>query len=604
MSRTRAALVALLTSALAAASLLWPAQAFAQLLGDGNADGAVDFHDAEHIADFAFGYIAFVNNPANADVNRDGIVDVRDALAIGQAGVTPLILFTNPSSNDAVVNDSTVVVKGVVLVHSLTSISAFTINGSPVALNNGAFAQQIQLVGGQNIVTASATEAIFGQNSQRQLRIHYLKVSSLSVPRGRPGDTVTINGAGFDPAPGKMFVFFYPSKPATINSLTATTIQVTIPNDVGTLKPGEDGITVVRKAKNGNLVPTKKPAAFFPRRHEQIQNHAIDPDSVKTVQQCTAAGGQMINGFCIRRIAMRPNLNATGGLQGLATVAPPTNVTSTPAIVPAQAGSSPGLAEIEMDTGWFYTESYYASDAIVQGTFPLLAGVLAADFTHTPIGTGSYDVTTILDDRNPAPLIYLQNPPDGLQTQAASISVYGSVNNSSVTIQNQSIPYTITVGTNITYFQANVPLKVGANTIVVTATDALNRTATATRTVTRIPLVTIKYRIQELEPQITPGGADPDPAKKNASGINLASLLILLNGNTVPMSSLVFKDNEAGSVAFDPGDLSVKRYDVTVEFKPGITELNNGLNSTLASCRDNAGNQMMAPEVASFNANY
>lgn len=576
----------------------------AAALGDANNDGVVTSDDAEMIADFAFGTIGSVTNVANADVNRDGLVDMRDALAIGQAGVKPLILFTYPSSNDVVVNDSTVVVQGTVLVHSLLTLSSFTVNGTAVAVNNGSFSHQIPLTGGQNTITAVATEGTTGTTAQRDVRMHYLKVTNLSTERGRPGESVTINGAGFDPTAGKMFVFFYPGRPATITNVTATSIQVTIPNDVGTNVPGKDGITVVRKAKNNALVPIKQPKPFYPRRHEQIRNHAIDPDSTKTEPECTAAGGTMVGGFCIRRIAMRPDYDATGGLGGTASATPPVDVTSTPSPVTAQAGANPGLATIDLDTGWFYAERFYASDPLVSGAFPLLVGVLAADFTRVPTGSASFDVTTILDNRNPAPLIYLQNPVDGSQTQLSQVLVYGSVNNSSVVVENLTKGLSYTVGTNVTYFQQMVPLDVGANVIRVTATDSQMRTAQQQVTVTRVPLVTIKYNIKDPEPQVTAGGADPDPAKKNATGINLASLAVLLNGTAVPNSSMTFKDNELGGVAFDPTDLSTKRYDITIEFKPGINELVNGSNSTSAQCRDNAGNQMVAPEVKTFDASY
>jgi len=160
---------------------------------------------------------------------------------------------------------------------------------------------------------------------------------------------------------------------------------------------------------------------------------------------------------------------------------------------------------------------------------------------------------------------------------------------------------TLTTGT---FFQQWVQLAAGPNTIQVVARDGEGREDSEFVTVTRIPAIVIKYDLKDPEPKIDAGiGGDPDPGRKNASGVNLGSLDIELNGNDVPISELVFRDNETGD-AFDPDDLSVTHYDVTIEYAPKIQDLNSGSNTTSVFCKDNMGNEIQAAQVTNFNANF
>lgn len=150
--------------------------------------------------------------------------------------------------------------------------------------------------------------------------------------------------------------------------------------------------------------------------------------------------------------------------------------------------------------------------------------------TYTPataLGNGSHTVTVDCKDHdgNAAtqksttytvdtvpPTLNITSPVDNLITASASLTVAGSTNDatsSPVTVKislNGTDQGSVTVGTNGAFSKV-LTLKEGANTIIVTATDAAGKASTVTRTVT----------LDTSVPKITAATITPNPVDAGAT---------------------------------------------------------------------------------------
>lgn len=168
--------------------------------------------------------------------------------------------------------------------------------------------------------------------------------------------------------------------------------------------------------------------------------------------------------------------------------------------------------------------------AVAASTLASTAITNGYQVTYTPataLGDGSHTVTVDCKDHdgNAAaqksttytvdtvpPTLNITSPVDNLITASASLTVAGSTNDatsSPVTVKitlNGTDQGSVTVGTNGAFSKV-LTLKEGANTIIVTATDAAGKVSTVTRTVT----------LDTSVPKITAATITPNPVDAGAT---------------------------------------------------------------------------------------
>ncbi len=117
------------------------------------------------------------------------------------------------------------------------------------------------------------------------------------------------------------------------------------------------------------------------------------------------------------------------------------------------------------------------------GPVALVEGVNFITATATDVAGNSTSVTRQVTLDTQAPVITLSSPTEGMETDADTLMVQGSV-------VDQALSSVKVNGTDVTVSQAGgfqhaLELQPGANTVAVSATDAVGNTATSNRTVTR-----------------------------------------------------------------------------------------------------------------------
>lgn len=193
------------------------------------------------------------------------------------------------------------------------------------------------------------------------------------------------------------------------------------------------------------------------------------------------------------------------------------NITWT--VTDADSGVDPDTISIKIDNGSVitsgitktasgkdYTCSYAPTTALTDGSHTIT--VNASDYDGNAATAKS---VTFKVDTTP-PTLSVTSPAAGLITNTAALTVSGTTNDatsSPVTVKitlNGTDQGTVTVASSGAFSKA-VTLKKGRNTIVVTATDAVGKASTITRTVT----------LDTSAPKITAATITPNPADVGAT---------------------------------------------------------------------------------------
>lgn len=188
-------------------------------------------------------------------------------------------------------------------------------------------------------------------------------------------------------------------------------------------------------------------------------------------------------------------------------------------VTDADSGVNPSTISIKIDSGSViksgitktasgkgYTCSYVPTTALTDGSHTIT--VNASDYDGNAATAKS---VTFKVDTTP-PTLSVSSPAAGLITNTAALTVSGTTNDatsSPVTVKitlNGANQGTVTVASSGAFSKA-VTLKEGSNTIVVTATDAVGKASTITRTVT----------LDTSAPEITAATITPNPADVGAT---------------------------------------------------------------------------------------
>lgn len=188
-------------------------------------------------------------------------------------------------------------------------------------------------------------------------------------------------------------------------------------------------------------------------------------------------------------------------------------------VTDADSGVNPSTISIKIDSGSViksgitktasgkgYTCSYVPTTALTDGSHTIT--VNASDYDGNAATSKS---VTFKVDTTP-PTLSVSSPAAGLITNTAALTVSGTTNDatsSPVTVKitlNGANQGTVTVASSGAFSKA-VTLEEGSNTIVVTATDAVGKASTITRTVT----------LDTSAPKITAATITPNPADVGAT---------------------------------------------------------------------------------------
>lgn len=188
-------------------------------------------------------------------------------------------------------------------------------------------------------------------------------------------------------------------------------------------------------------------------------------------------------------------------------------------VTDADSGVNPSTISIKIDNGSVitsgitkkasgkgYTCSYVPTTALTDGSHTIT--VNASDYDGNAATAKS---VTFKVDTTP-PTLSVTSPAAGLITNTAALTVSGTTNDatsSPVTVKitlNGTNQGTVTVASSGAFSKA-VTLKEGSNTIVVTATDAVGKASTITRTVT----------LDTSTPKITAATITPNPSDVGAT---------------------------------------------------------------------------------------
>lgn len=188
-------------------------------------------------------------------------------------------------------------------------------------------------------------------------------------------------------------------------------------------------------------------------------------------------------------------------------------------VTDADSGVNPSTISIKIDSGSViksgitktasgkgYTCSYVPTTALTDGSHTIT--VNASDYDGNAATSKS---VTFKVDTTP-PTLSVSSPAAGLITNTAALTVSGTTNDatsSPVTVKitlNGTDQGTVTVASSGA-FSKTVTLKEGSNTIVVTATDAVGKASTVTRTVT----------LDTSAPKIAAATITPNPADVGAT---------------------------------------------------------------------------------------
>lgn len=153
-----------------------------------------------------------------------------------------------------------------------------------------------------------------------------------------------------------------------------------------------------------------------------------------------------------------------------------------------------------------YQVTYTPPSALTDGSHTVTIDVKDHDGNSAAQKSTTYTIDTV------PPTLNITSPTEGLITATASLTVAGTTNDATsspvtVTIKlNGTDQGTVTVGSNGT-FSKTVTLAEGANTIVITSTDAAGKQTSVTRNVT----------LDSSVPVITAATVTPNPADAGAT---------------------------------------------------------------------------------------
>lgn len=188
-------------------------------------------------------------------------------------------------------------------------------------------------------------------------------------------------------------------------------------------------------------------------------------------------------------------------------------------VTDADSGVNPSTISIKIDSGSVITSGITKTAAGKGYTCSYVPTTALTDGSHTiTVNASDYDgnaatakSVTFKVDTTP-PTLSVSSPAAGLITNTAALTVSGTTNDatsSPVTVKitlNGADQGTVTVASSGAFSKA-VTLKEGNNTIVVTATDAVGKASTITRTVT----------LDTSAPKITAATITPNPADVGAT---------------------------------------------------------------------------------------
>ena len=244
----------------------------------------------------------------------------------------------------------------------------------------------------------------------------------------------------------------------------------------------------------------------------------VTVEATNTAGTTATANGATLSGLqLVVKEKAAPIITITAPTAGSALTNNKPTITWT--VTDADSGVNPSTISIKIDSGSVitsgitktasgkgYTCSYVPTTALTDG--PHTITVNASDYDGNAATAKS--VTFKVDTTPPA--LSVTSPAAGLITNTAALTVSGTTNDatsSSVTVKitlNGADQGTVTVAPSGA-FSKSVTLKEGSNTIVVTATDAVGKASTITRTVT----------LDTSTPKITAATITPNPADVGAT---------------------------------------------------------------------------------------
>lgn len=180
------------------------------------------------------------------------------------------------------------------------------------------------------------------------------------------------------------------------------------------------------------------------------------------------------------------------------------NLSSVSVVLDGTAVAASAISSTPISNGYSFT--YTPAAALSDGAHTVTVNASDNDGNAAAAKATTFTVDTV------APTLNVTAPADGLITNAASINVKGSTNDttsSPVTITvtlNGADQGGVTVGADGSFTKA-LTLGEGENVIVVTATDAAGKTSQVTRTVT----------LDTSAPKITSASITPNPADAGAT---------------------------------------------------------------------------------------
>lgn len=385
---------------------------------------------------------------------------------------SPTLTVTSPQDS-LLTNQSTITLNGTVTDSTQVTLR---VNGSIVPVTNGTFTTSLTLAEGQNVITVTATNAAGNTITVSRHFTLYTIAPSLTITSIQ--DSLITNKSQIQIS-------------GTVSDSFAVTIQIngsSVPMSNGSfsttysLVEGMNTMTIVVTDKAGNSTTVVR----------TVRKYSVPP---------TIAVSYPSNGF----ITNQASVTISGSVQDS------TSATLSVNGSPVTVGGD-GLFSQQV--------------SLVEGTN--VCSISAVDAA----GNTSARQITIIKDTTP-PFVSLISPADSVVTNNPTISVSGTINDSTTVTIKVNGDSAAVINSN---FQASVTAHEGLNVITIVATDAAGNSTTVVRRVildTISPTLTITYPSDSLttnQAQVQISGTVADSTK----------LTLRINGSAVPIVNGAF----------------------------------------------------------------
>ncbi len=510
------------------------------------------------------------------------------------------VALSSPA-NGLITKQGSVTVSG-----SLTNgedVKQVSINGVPAAVSGGSFSATVQLAPGKNTISVALPEDAGGGTDSVTV-IYADRPPTLSV--GAPSDG-QISAKPEISVSGSAMTSYGTPAVVSVNGLVVRVSSGGSFSQTVQLKPGKNTISVSASDEAGNSASDTRTVEYKPAL--PLINISSPADGFQTKEARITVSGSVTSEIGVASVTVNgsaASVSANGSFSASVELKPGANTISITATdkaqqtanasITVQRGGVPPQLSIGSPSEGFVSGSRTVT---VSGSAKAVAGKIASVTVNgsaaavSPDGSWTASVTlnqgpntisvtatdtlggTASESRKVtvaegAPTLYISSPADGTVVTQNKITVSGKVKastpNFTVTVNGSAA----SAGSDGS-FSATVELKPGPNTISLSVTDSLNRSASGSRTVIFAgdpPTISVSAPAQTTQAKVAVTGS-----AKVATGLKITSVTV--NGS-------------AASV------------DASGAFSAEVT-LQKGSNSISATVTDSLGRSKSASTTVSFN---